>query len=905
MSKFEILSQDHDLLHIRLGGLQQFCCATWKTTGQSSNKTLNNQPVLSPPSRSVKIRYFEAQPVFPHHIQTMEKDLVMFLQPNYKPAKKVNVQAALYSSVVTSRGEDAAAMIVGACRNVQQLRSAAHEPPTSEKTREGLLRYHRVLKHILDDCRVLGSSMMTTSTSSSSANNWEIPLLWTSSLDPEKFAEVSDLRIDVLGVLFNLGVNEAELASEAYRDKSSDGFRTAAKRFQAAAGFFDAASEMPTPGGVGSVTSDVWPTTLKGLRCIMLGNAQHVFLEICKVNNTSMAVQARLAAGIRDFYSQGAASLDSSYRADPLLMGMLGNPAAALAAYFDVVTVSNAASGARQSGQIGMEIARLSDAKNTLEEAKKAFNKVDANSSLPSVQKIHKQLSDRLVKMEHDLITREETAKEENRKFYFDTLPDQLPSIMPHLSVKVAKVKDILNAVGLPQDVAPFSDLPPAGEDCGCGIDGIPSASIAGRYSVATIGYVADCVAKAVTSSLNARAALDEIGQATKLAGDAVAKMERAAIEASPFADRLGTGNYLSPEEQRAVDAVRLVQTKGGTPALRKQQMQVVVQAKKATEQIELIEKMLRDEEEQDTKLRSYAPGRRPNSMQLTSEFRSKLGQMRTNLEQAANADKIIGHELDEYGQPIIAIMQVDVDTAVNARLGTAAKMSRSINNSGDGNEVAAISRRLSELQSQAETLFAKQDDAVEALEAKRRKEKPLIATAKLNDESSATAGAEADAFNQLMESTYGALRKNVQDICASLDANTAAVRTQLKRLRELTKGAGRAITEVDEGTRAMLELFKHETAALKFSECFEHLQQGMSFYVKESENVKILHDQVAKYCKTRNDEFQWILSEGGGSGGSGSGGGGGGYMSNIKSFYPTGGSGGSGGSGGFRPYPQ
>lgn len=827
----------------------------------------------------------------------------MFLQPSYKPAKKVNVQAALYSSVVTSRGEDAAAMVVGACRTVQQLRSAAHEPPTSEKTREGLLKYLRVLKHILDDCRVLGSSMMTTSTSTLSANDWEIPLLWTSSLDPEAFAEVSDLRIDVLGVLFNLGVNEAELASEAYGHKG-DGFRTAAKRFQAAAGFFDTASEMPTPGGVGSVTSDIWPPTLRCLRYIMLGNAQNVFLKICAENNTSMAVRARLAAGIRDFYILATESLRSSHMTDPRLMGMLGNPAAALAAYFDVLTQSNAASGARQSGQIGMEIVRLLEAQKTLEAAKEKFKQVDANSSLFSVQRLHKELPERLRKMESDLITREATAREENRKFYFDTLPENLPPIVPHQSVKVAKVEDVLNAVGLPQEVAPFSDLSPAGEDCG--IDGIPSASIAGRYSMATTEYVADCAAKAVKSSSNARAALDEIGQATKLAGDAVAKMERAVIESSSFTDRLGTGNYLSAEEQRAVDAVRLVQTKGGTTALRKQQMQVVVQAKKATEQIDLIEKMLRDEEEQDTKLRSYAPGRRPNSMQLTSEFRSKLGQMRTNLEQAANADKIIAHELDEYGQPIIAIMQVDIDTAVNARLGTAAKMSRSLNNNGDGNEVATISRKLSELQSQAETLFAKQDDAVEALEAKRRKEKPLIATAKLNDESSVTAGAEADAFNQLMESAYGALRKNLQDICASLEANTVAVRAQLKRLRELTEGAGRSITEVDEGTRAMLELFKHETAALKFGECFEHLQQGMSFYVKESENVKSLHHQIAKYCKSRNDEFQRILNEGGGSGsrggGSGGGSGGGGYMSNIKSFYPTGG---SGGTGGFRPYPQ
>lgn len=824
----------------------------------------------------------------------------MFLQPSYKPAKKVNVQAALYSSITTSRGEDAAAMVVGACRTVQQLRSAAHEPPTSEKTREGLLRYHRVLKHILDDCRVLGSSMMTTSTTSSSTNNWEIPLLWTSSLDPETFAEVADLRIDVLGVLFNLGVNEAELASQAYLSNTDDGYRTAAKRFQAAAGFFDIASEMPTPGGVGSVTSDIWPPTLIGLRYIMLGNAQHVFLEICERNNTSDAIQARLAAGIHDFYNQAAEKLRSSHYRDPLLMGILGNPAAALAAYFRVKTELSAASGARQSGKIGMEIARLVEAQRTLETANEKFKLVDTNSPLLSVHKIYEALAKRLPEMEQDLITREATAREENRKFYFDTVPEKLTSIVPHQSVKVAKVNDILNAVGLPQEVAPFSDLSPMGEDCG--IDGIPSASIAGRYSVATTGYVADCVAKAVKSSSNARAALDEIRQAVKLAGDAVAKMERTAVEASPFADRLGTGNYLSAEEQRAVDAVRLVQTKGGTTALRKQQMQVVVQAKKATDQIDLIEKMLRDEEEQDTKLRSYAPGRRPNSMQLTSEFRSKLGKMRTNLEQAANADKIIAHELDEYGQAIIAIMQVDVDTAVNARLGTAAKMSRSINNGDDGNEVAGISRRLSELQSQAQTLFGKQDDAVEALEAKRRKEKPLIATAKLNDESSSTAGAEADAFNQLMESTYGALRKDVQDISASLEANTAAVRAQLKRLRELTEGAGHAITEVDEGTRAMLELFKHETAALKFGECFEYLQQGMSFYVKECENVKMLHDDIAKFCKSRNEEFQRILSEGRGSGGSGGGGGSGGYRSNIKSFYPTGG---SGGVGGFRPYPQ
>lgn len=80
-------------------------------------------------------------------------------------------------------------------------------------------------------------------------------------------------------------------------------------------------------------------------------------------------------------------------------------------------------------------------------------------------------------------------------------------------------------------------------------------------------------------------------------------------------------------------------------------------------EQIPFMQKMRRQEHEQGSKLKSYSPYQRTRSMQFTSEFRKKLGQIWIDWEKAAHADKTIVPELDEYRKHAIAIITFYIDT--------------------------------------------------------------------------------------------------------------------------------------------------------------------------------------------------------------------------------------------------
>lgn len=757
----------------------------------------------------------------------------MFLQPGAKLAKNVNINAALYESIRSTRGEEIAMSVVTPCRAVQELRAILHEPPTTETTRDGILRYHRALRCVLEDGGV--------------SPNIKIPLLWVSAFDAEAHTEQCDLRLDIVSALFNLAVNEGALAIAASRRHRTDedALRSATKRFQFAAGFLRAAAALPTPGGVRSVTLDLWPVTLHALEAVMLGNAQQAFFLFCQENGTTPSLLARLSSGAHEFYSVAADICRDPDVSDSHVNALVGRPASALAAYCAAVAQSCAAQALHDSGNVAQEILRLRYTRDATSAAFPALDAVDA-STLAALRPLKEDLLAALRSLADDVANRLESAEEENRKFYLETIPTSLPSIVPHQSVKAADIEKVLSSASLDERILPFADLPPVPDAAATGV--------AARYAEAAAHLVAEHVAKLNSAAADATHAASRISRAVTSARAAVSTAATKRMQ--PSQTSLSTS--LTEEEHRAVDVLKFAKTRGGINALKELQAQVLALADQTHRDIDDIEKMLRDEEEQDRSLRNYVAPRRQNSHQLTTGYRAKLGKLRTNLEQAANADAIVSNQVQVHSDAITAISNLDVDAAVTARL-DASRLSTPTSSAGINNsDVDRIAQELEDLRKESETLCARKNNVLHQLELVKAKDNALAATATIEE-----GDEETERFSALLDEKYGDVKDTAINLVNDLENIAERITALLAQLQDddVRSADDFANNSQDEGTKKMLEIFKHQAAAMKFRETMDHLHQGIHFYSKEQENIASLKKEVKDFITARDLEYRNHLS--------------------------------------------
>lgn len=783
----------------------------------------------------------------------------MFLHPSAKLPKKVNVNAALYNSVVSTRGETAASTVVTACRALQELRAVLHEPPTTEGSRDGILRYHRALQEVLDEGGI--------------SPELSVPLLWVSAFDPEEDAEVPDLRMDVVSAMFNLAVNESALALAAFRRRRTDNgaLRTATQRFTVAAGYFHAAGMLPTPGGVSTTTSDLWPVSLRALESVMLGNAQQAFFLFCEDNGKQPTLLARLALGAREFYAVAADMCRDPSVVDSHVNALVGKPADALSAYLSALANSLAARAAHKDANIAVEIVRLRRAHEMSARAAPIVNAIDI-TALVALRAFKEDLSDALRRLSDDLVERLESAEEENRRLYLESLPEFVPDIVPHQSVHPADAAALLRAAPLDARLSAFKDLPPA-------LD--PAASgVAARYADSAATLVAQHVARI-------NAAADSLRHSTARIPRAVADAHTAASAISSARAQSEQQHSLAPassggltmDEQRAVDAIEFAKTNGGAPALRELHSQVLAQADEFRRDVEGIECLLRNEEEQDRMLRNYMSTRRTNSYELTAGYRSKLGKLRSNMEQAANADAIMTRQMQMHSDGIAALAKVNTDAAVKARKSASTGTTAATREGGTLNveqtleAVERIAQELDTLRDTGERLLSRTSNAVQRLELARARENTTTATVGITE-----GDEEVEQFGLLLERTYGNAQRDGNALAEQLDAVTAKIASRLVQLSmsadidvgDHRNGSNPSLSE-DSATALMLEVFKHQPAAIKFAEILDHLQQGMHFYSKEQENVVALKRDVDGFVAARDAEYKSLMKHSNGATGTSS----------------------------------
>lgn len=736
----------------------------------------------------------------------------MFLTPGAKLAQKVDVKNALYEAIASTRGEQAAATTVTACRAFQELRAALHEPPTTVATRRAIKLYLAALRYAVHD------NGLPTELS--------VGLLWVNAFDGNDHCVVNDLALDHVAALFNLGVCEASLATVAYRNRRTDpgAMKVAAQHFQVAAGYFAAASDLPSPGGIRAITSDLYPSSLRALKMVMLGNAQQILYEIALESGIGKAAYlAKFAVGARDYYLIAEESCSDADVVNTCINAYVGRPAGALAAYFDVVAQAAQANASRDDHDMPQQLTRLRKAQESVNTGLNTVKSLDT-SSLATVTNLRHSLITELENLKVSLHRRREEAEAENRQVYYCSPADDVPDIVGRKSAKPADVSNVMSEEAVDERLRPFASLPEALS---------PELSgVAAKYTDMVAATVADAV-----SSINTTAA-----HLQELVLQADASITTAQSTAANDAARPQTRPASSPEEeQKAIDALRFAQERGGLETLRELQGQVIRLANETKIQVQSIDTLLQGEDAEDRQLRGTYHVTRPTSAEIGRPYFTNLAAIRSKLDQAANADKLVASQIDDHAAAISLATAFDIMGFVPPSSKVPGDPTQ-----GRSSRIDALLAEMRPQVSKGREKLAEKSRLVQEFERKKHLENAYTATAAVT-----AGGAEVEQCRAKIEEEYGELKKQAGALCDEMGNVSEYLADANARLKT---PAGPA-KESDEGSKRMSEVYKHQAASMKFKELMGHLEQGSDFYSRERDVISLLKKDIEGFVLARRTE--------------------------------------------------
>lgn len=163
-----------------------------------------------------------------------------------KKGKVADLVAPLQRYITQEYSAAAAAENLSDCRSIEALRnSCAAISEASEGNIETLRRFREQQHFLGPRMPNLCSEVM-------------FAFSWCDAFVTSKSAQNSCLPFDQVAILFNLGAIESAVGASEER-KSDEGLKKASKRFQTAAGYFDAARAVSVTG---TITPDISSTGL-------------------------------------------------------------------------------------------------------------------------------------------------------------------------------------------------------------------------------------------------------------------------------------------------------------------------------------------------------------------------------------------------------------------------------------------------------------------------------------------------------------------------------------------------------------------------------------------------------------------------------------------------------------------
>lgn len=414
------------------------------------------------------------------------------------------------------------------------------------------------------------------------------------------FLAITSLAYEKVCVLFNIAALQSAIAA-SQSIESDEGLKIATKLFQQSAGIF-AYLKGITPAAISQEpTPDLNPETLQTLSCIMVSQAQEIFVMKAIRDSMKDAIIAKLACQCEELYAEALRNMQKeSQRAlwdKEWILTIAGKQAG-----FHAMTELYQSLVCRANKSVGEELARLQHAVDL-------FKAAQSRSGKPTIFEEYASRAQRNLT----------EAKKDNDLIYNEMIPD-IKSLETPGKALLAK-----------------------------------PIALTGRLSDGNKDLFGVLVPVALHQALTAcetrknefvNTEILKLREATQTLNGVLASLNLpAAIEST-------SGGALPPS---LIEKANEVRERGGINSVRNLITELPELLTRNREILDETERMLNEEKESDDKLREQFKARwtRTPSNNLTETFRTNLGKYRQVIDSAVSADRIVQDKFNKFSNGI------------------------------------------------------------------------------------------------------------------------------------------------------------------------------------------------------------------------------------------------------------
>ncbi|XP_071444735.1 programmed cell death 6-interacting protein isoform X2 [Hetaerina americana] len=620
-------------------------------------------------------------------------------------------------------------------------------------------------------------------------NEIQIPFKWKDAFDKGSIfggrisLTITSLSFERVCILFNIAALQSSIAA-AQSVESDEGLKLSAKLLQQAAGIFSHLKGCVMPLLQQNPTPDLNPETLGALSSLMMAQAQEIFVLKAIHDNMKDMIIAKLSYQCVEMYDDVAKQLQKEMLR-PLWDRDWISTVCTKQGLYQGIADYHRSLVCRDAKEVGEEIARL--------EVSLSAMKVAQQSAVRNPL-----LQDYLNKAKLNLVE----AKKNNDFIYHERIPDP-------------------------------KSLPPVGKFCPAKATPLPE-----RFSANFADLFAALVPVAVHQAMAAydskkneivNAEVLKLRENTQLLNSILASLNLpAAIEET-------TGDSLPQSLCEKADYVR---SANGIEWLDKMIKDLPDLLQRNQDILDEADRMLRDENESDSKLRTQFGDRwtRTPSVKLTETFRSNSEKYRKIISNAISADKSVKEKFGKH-RAGIELLSKSMEQ-LNASVPLGGQSSTPQSSQGGVAEM----RKLME---EVEAVRAERDTIEWELKSASTDMKDMFLNA-LGQEGKEPGVEE-------LNRTYGPLQRRVQESVGRQETLLANIQ---RVNQELTQ-------ERSTGSGQREEVLKQLAAAYDaFKELESNLNEGTKFYNDLTQLLVGFQNKVADFCFARKTEKEELLKD-------------------------------------------
>ncbi|PRD26081.1 UNVERIFIED_CONTAM: Pdcd6ip [Trichonephila clavipes] len=650
------------------------------------------------------------------------------------------------------------------------------------------------------------------------AVEFNIPFKWKDAFDKGSFfmgsasLTLQTLSFEKICILFNIGAMQSQVACSHISDiKNDEGLKLAAKYFQMASGTFQHLKSLACSPIVDEPTPDLRPDTISALQSLMLAQAQESFFFKVIADNMKDAVIAKVASRTEELYADTLKLMQKESVMHLWERDWVSTVASkqagflALAEYYQSLVC-------KAKKEVGEEIARL-------QKATEAMKTAESKGILTS------EFKDYLPKITHNF----EEVKKDNDFIYHARIPD-------------AKSLEPIGKAALAKPIIPGDRMNPNSQD------------MFGALLPLAVQQAVSAFDLRKTEIVNREK--ERMQSETQMLNGILASLNLpAALEDT-------SGNSLPQSIREKAQAVK---EKGGMEVVEQLLNELPGLHQRNNEILAECERMLKDEEESDTELRSKFRSNwiRTPSTKLNAPLKNNLSKYAQMVSTAHSADGIVKEKYEKHKDKIALLCLPEI-CYLPSCVGHASphyknsfrsswRMEQLTADLPAGSPVAscpsvdrlrALMRDVDALKSEREMLMGELES--NAIDMKAKFLSALSSEGNVNEQALSV---------ETLGEVYGPLQKRIQD---NISRQEQLVHDIQLANNEFSKEKNNSSS----ASRREALLCELAAAHDDYMELLGNLQEGSKFYNNLTEILVNFQNKINDFCFARKTEKEEVVKD-------------------------------------------